>query len=297
MRVSLIVASEPDVFKHKQTNFFASIAAQTYPHDAFEVIFVDGQARASTSRTFAEFRQQYPAISASLLNCPSPARATQNNMAAAQANGDLLVFLSDDFDPSPGLIAAYAEYHTMNPDLNAVGIGPGLFPDDCRNDLFARWMEDSGEIFGVPMRRILAVWPKTFFYAGNASIRKAKFQSLGGFDERFLTDAWDDYEFGVRWVASGGYSQFVAGATAVHRHAVSFDERCRNMEHAGKAARVLEKLHPNLDHAWRTMIHRDNEPLQPLPEVNAPMHTWIAFYAQQLDAAFRHGYLGAAEVD
>jgi hypothetical protein len=297
MRVSLIVASEPDVFNHKQQNFFASIAAQTYSHDAFEIIFVDGQARASTSRAFAEFRQQYPAISASLVSCSSPARATQNNMAAAQADGDLLVFLADDFDPSPGLIAAYAEYHTLNPDLNAVGIGPGLFPNDFRKDIFARWLEDSGKIFGVPMRRILAVWPKTFFYAGNASIRKAKFQSLGGFDERFLADAWDDYEFGVRWVTSGGYSQFVAGATAAHRHAVSFDERCRNMEHAGKAARVLEKLHPNLNHEWRTIIHRDNEPLHLSPEVNAPMYTWIAFYAQQLDAAFRRGYLCAVEAD
>ena len=218
-------------------------------------------------------------------------------MAAAQADGDLLVFLADDFDPSPGLIAAYAEYHILNPDLNAVGIGPGLFPDNFRKDIFARWMEDSGKIFGVPMRRILAVWPKTFFYAGNASIRKAKFQSLGGFDERFLNDAWDDFEFGIRWVASGGYSQFVAGATAAHRHAVSFDERCRNMEHAGKAARVLEKLHPNLDHAWRTIIDRDNEPIYPSPEVNAPMYTRIAFYVQQLDAAFRRGYLGAAEAD
>ncbi|BBJ24092.1 glycosyltransferase family A protein [Candidatus Nitrotoga sp. AM1P] len=95
-------------------------------------------------------------------------------MAAAQADGDLLVFLADDFDPSPDLIAAYAEYHTLNPDLNAVGIGPGLFPDNFRTDIFTRWLEDSGKIFGVPMRRILAVWPKTFFYAGNASIKKAK---------------------------------------------------------------------------------------------------------------------------
>ena len=67
MRVSLIVASEPDSFNHKQRNFFASVAAQTYPHYAFELIFVDGQAKASTSRAFAEFRRQYPAISASLL--------------------------------------------------------------------------------------------------------------------------------------------------------------------------------------------------------------------------------------
>ncbi|CAH1203434.1 hypothetical protein NTGBS_500124 [Candidatus Nitrotoga sp. BS] len=171
MRVSLIVASEPDSFNHKQRNFFASIAAQTYPHYAFELILVDGQGKASTSRAFSEFRQQYPAISASLLRSPSPARATQNNMAAAQAGGDLLIFLADDFDPSPGLIAAYVEYHILNPDLNAVGIGPGLFPDNFRKDIFARWLEDSGKIFGVPMRRILAVWPKTFFYAGNASIK------------------------------------------------------------------------------------------------------------------------------
>lgn len=295
MRVSLIVVSEPDAFNHKQQNFFASIAAQTYPHDAFEFILVDGQANVFTSRAFAEFRQQYPAISASLLTCPSPARATQNNMAAAQAKGDLLVFLADDFDPSPSLIAAYVEYHTLNPDPNAVGIGPGLFPDSFRKDSFMRWLEDSGKIFGVPMRRILAVWPKTFFYAGNASIRKAKFHSLGGFDERFLTDAWDDFEFGVRWVASGGYSQFVAGATATHRHAVSFDERCRNMEQAGRAARVMEKLHPKLDHTWRTVIHGDNQPTHPSPEENASMDIRIPFYVQQLDAAFRRGYLGGVE--
>lgn len=59
-------------------------------------------------------------------------------MAAAQADGDLLVFLADDFDPSPGLIAVYAEYHTLNPDLNAVGLGSGIFPDNFRKDSFTR---------------------------------------------------------------------------------------------------------------------------------------------------------------
>jgi len=228
---------------------------------------------------------------------PKSGTSDPEQHGGCSADGDLLVVLTDDFDPSPGLIAVYAKYHTLNPDLNAVGISPGLFPDNFRKDSFTRWLEDSGKIFGVPMRRILAVWPKTFFYAGNASIRKAKFQSLGGFDERFLADAWDDYEFSIRWAASGGYSQFVAGATAAHRHAVAFDERCRNTGHAGKAARVLEKLHPNLDHAWRTIIHRDNESIYPSPEVNAPTYTRIAFYVQQLDAAFRRDYLGALEID
>ncbi|WP_239186662.1 hypothetical protein [Candidatus Nitrotoga sp. HW29] len=57
----------------------------------------------------------------------------------------------------------------------------------------------------------------------------------------------------------------------------------------------MEKLHPNLDHVWRTVIHRNNQPAYSSPEVNASMDTWIAFYVQQLDAAFRRGYLGVVE--
>lgn len=299
MRISLIVVAEPDAFNHKQRDFFTSIVAQTYPRDSFEYILVDGHARASTAKGFAEFRDQHPTISASLITCSTTARAAQNNLGAAHANGDLLVFLADDFDPSPGLIEAYADYHTLNPDLNAVGIGPGLFPESIRKDFFCRWLEDSGQVFGLPMRGIFANWPRKFFYSGNASIRREKFQSLGGFNEQFLNDAGDDFEFGKRLEKSGGYTQFVAGATAIHRHAVSLEERCKALEIAGISSRVFEKLHPDQIQFWRAMTHRDNEPILPStepalspPAANAPMHAWIPFYDQQLKAAFRRGYFG-----
>jgi hypothetical protein len=291
MRVSLIVVEEPDEFHRKQRNFFASVAAQNYPHDAFELIMVDRHAKPSTAAAFAAFRLQHPALSASLLRCASTARAIGNNLAAAHASGGLLIFLADDFDPSPDLIAAHAAYHALNPDIDAVGIGPGLFPDDIRQDVFVRWLEDSGQIFGVPMRSTMAVWPRKYFYAGNASIKKAKFDALGGFDEHFPYDAWDDYEFGLRWVASGGYSQFVAAAAATHRHAVSFEERCATMERAGESARVLERLHPHQDHEWRAMLRRGAQVRRPVPAKDAPTHARMAFYTEQLEAAFRRGYL------
>lgn len=296
-RVSLIVVEEPDEFQHKQRNFLASVAAQTCPHEAFELIMVERSAQSAAAATFDAFRARHPMLSISLLRCASTSRAAANNLAAAHAAGEVLVFLADDFDPSPGLLDAHASYHALNPDLDAVGIGPGLFPDELRREAFTRWLEDSGQIFGVPMRGALAFWPRTYFYAGNASIKKAKFDALGGFDERFRYDAWDDYEFGLRWADSGGYSQFIAAAAATHRHAVSFEERCVTMERSGESALVLERLHPRLDHDWRAMLRRGAQAHRPVPAVDAPPHVRLAYYAEQLDAAFLRGYLSAvAEV-
>ncbi|MBK7474343.1 MAG: glycosyltransferase [Betaproteobacteria bacterium] len=294
MRASLIMVAAPDSLRHKQRNFFDSILAQSHPHDDFELILVDGEDGPATTAAMAAFRAHHPAVAASLVHCPSRARAAANNLAASRAAGEILIFLADDFDPAPGLVAAHVAYHALNPDPDAVGIGPGLFPEELRQDFFARWAEDSGHIFGVPMRRVMAVWPRDYFYAGNASIRREKFDALGGFDERFPHDAWDDHEFGLRWAASGGYSQFLAAATATHRHAVSFAERCTAMEHAGESARVLEQIHPDLEHGWRAMLRGGPQVLRTVPATDAPEHAWIAYFSEHLNAAFRRGYLGRA---
>lgn len=295
MRVSVIIVREPDIFNHKQRNFFDSFVRQTYSRESFELIFVDPHRDASTDISFREFRDHHPDIAAHLLYSPNPARAMCNNMAAAQATGDLLIFLADDFDPSPGFIEAHAEYHAFNRDLNAVGIGSGLFTDETRQDPFARWVEDSGQLFGVPMRSVMANWPSSYFYAGNSSMKKAKFDMLGGFNERFNNEAWDDFEFGLRWSDSGGYSQFIAGAWTIHRHAVSFEERCFAMEIAGKAARVLQDLHPSRHHAWLEKI--PEPPLAtPMPtdlHDSLPTYKQVAIYTASMDAAFRSGYLNA----
>jgi GT2 family glycosyltransferase len=294
MRVSLIVATEADLFRNKRQRPFASIAAQTYPHDELEFIFVDGWAKPAISAAIADFGIQNPALATRLVHCEKTARAPGYNLAATLASGELLILLADDFEPWPELVAAHVAYHTVNPDPNAVGIGPGLFPDAIREDAFARWLEDSGQLFGVSMRRTMAVWPRTFFYGGNTSIKKSKFDALGGFDERFLYHAWDDYEFGLRLAAGGGYTQFVAAAVATHQHAVSLEERCAGMEQAGESASLLERLHPRAQHEWRTMLHRRDDRRHSAPARDAPAHEWIAFNIEQLEAAFRRGYLSGA---
>jgi glycosyltransferase involved in cell wall biosynthesis len=295
MKVSLIITSEADVFRHKQRDFLDSIVRQTVPHDAFEVIFVDGNHRTATAEACRAVAARHPSLALSYVPCPSPARARGNNLGAARARGELLVFLADDFDPAPGFLAAHVAYHTLNPDPDATGIGPGFFPDALRRDLFARWNEDSGLIFGVAMRGALCTWPRQYFYAGNASIKKAKFDALGGFSEAFQDDAWDDYEFGLRWAASGGYSQFLPAALTIHRHAVTLDERCLATERAGRAAHVLEALHPNARHPWKAKLERHDGPAPAMPAPDAPAPTWIAYFTRRLDQAFARGYLAALD--
>ncbi len=290
MKASLIITTESDVFRHKQRDFFASIARQTCPHDAFELIIADGNGRADTAEAAEEFVTLHPSISTTYLQSPSPARALGNNLGAASASGELLVFLADDFDPTPDFLAAHVAYHELNTDLNAAGIGPGFFPENLRADLFARWQEDSGLIFGVAMRRTLSTWPRQFFFAGNASIKKAKFDALGGFNEAFQHDAWDDFEFGLRWAGGGGYSQFLPAAMAIHRHGVTLDERCLSMARAGEAAHILEALHPDIHRAWEAKLHRLELPLPSMPVNDAPPQAWIAYYTQCLDQAFARGY-------
>jgi GT2 family glycosyltransferase len=297
MKVSLIITTESDVFRHKQRDFFASIARQTYPHDDLELIIVDGNGRTDTAEAAATFFTQHPSISMTYLQSPSAARGFGNNLGAASATGKLLVFLADDFDPLPGFLAAHVAYHELNTDPNAAGIGPAFFPEDLRTELFARWYEDSGLIFGVAMRRTISTWPRQFFFAGNASIKKAKFDALGGFNEAFLHDAWDDFEFGLRWAASGGYSQFLPAAMAIHRHAVTLDERCLSMVRAGEAAHTLETLHPNINHSWKTKLHRHSQIFQSMPGHDDPSPTWIAYFTQCLDRAFAGGYWSRRDND
>ena len=63
------------------------------------------------------------------------------------------------------------------------------------------------------------------------------------------------------------------------------------MERSGESAVILEQLHPHLDHEWRAMLRRGARPRLPNPAADAPAHVRMAFYTEQLDVAFRRGYL------
>ena len=106
--------------------------------------------------------------------------------------------------------------HHEDPAPELVGIGPALFPESVRRDPFARWIEDSRNLWGVsfthPNDELMDGW----FYCGNTSAKRSFLTEAGGFDERFPDDAGDDAEFGLRLRARGMRTSYVPGALAIH---------------------------------------------------------------------------------
>ena len=112
--------------------------------------------------------------------------AAKRDMGAAQARGEILVFLDDDSYPEPNLLEVATRYF-YDPGVIALG-GPGITPP---SDAF--WQRVSGAVFlsrftgGSPERyvpvgiaRQMDDWPSV-----NLLIRREAFLAVGGFDCKY----------------------------------------------------------------------------------------------------------------
>jgi GT2 family glycosyltransferase len=171
-------------------------------------------------------------------------RAAAWNRGIALASSELVILLADDFIPVPGFIEHHARLHREDSTKELVGIGPTRFPEHVRRDPFARWIEDSGSLFGISFSRFDGQLPSNWFYCGNTSAKKSFLLEAGGFDERFPADAGDDAEFGWRLTARGMVNAYVAGAVTIHDHAITLRERKRVMHSAGEAVAIHDSIYP-----------------------------------------------------
>jgi GT2 family glycosyltransferase len=294
--VSVIVALNPH--DNDPARVFDAYLRQTARLESFEVVVVNGGARDTAAQAFTEHRRAFPATPVRLIEIERQGRAAANNAGVLAAHADLLLFVADDLIPSATLVRAHIEFHRHLAGARAVGIGPAFFIDELRDDPFRRWLEDSGRLFAVPFRFAEPNWPTNFFYAGNASLMRALFDSLGGFDEAFRYDLGDDFDFSLRLRRAGVCSHFLPKAVAWHDHALTLPERIEALRRSGEAARYISEHHGSITQ-WETII------AQPLADLIASARraearervastpdTRAGHYQALLDLAFAQGYHG-----
>ena len=180
---------------------------------------------------------------------------------------------------------------------NAVGIGPAYFTASCRGDPFPRWLEDSGKLFGVAFRNPALHWPREFFYAGNASLTRRLFETLGGFDETGEYDLFDDLEFGMRLRGEGVHTHLLPKAVAWHDHVVTIAARSVAMHRSGAAAARLEQRRP-AHRPWAAVADLSLDRLVAQLQATAPSgqaneHDGFVF-GVLMNLAFVQGYRGLA---
>lgn len=248
-----------------------TLLAQT-AYGRYEIVIVDnGSVEPETLRWFAEAGQD-PRIRILRADVPFNWSAL-NNLAAAEAKGDVLVFLNNDTEIiDPDWLTRLCEV-ACRPDAGAcgplllygdrtiqhagvvVGMGgwadhvfKGVQPVHCQN-LF---------VSPVMRRDVLAVTGACM------AIETAKFRRIGGFDESFIV-CGSDVEICLRTHAAGLRNVYVPEARLVHHESKSRDPRAIP---AGDFERSAQAYGP-FRTAGDPFYNPNLDPMSPLPALRS----------------------------
>ncbi|MCA1631225.1 MAG: glycosyltransferase [Acidobacteria bacterium] len=202
--ISIIV---PTRGRHAQlAACLASLAAQDFPRDGFEVIVVDDGSVPPVGDRVAPFRGR---LDLKLLAQPNAGPAAARNRGAAQARGPFLAFTDDDCLPDAGWLAALAARFRASPadlvggrTVNALADNPYSATSQLIIDVVYDHYNAGGG-------------GASFFASNNFAAPAEAFRAAGGFDVNFRCS--EDRDFCDRW--RGGGRRLVYAPEAVVRHA------------------------------------------------------------------------------
>lgn len=213
-----------------------------------EVVVVDDGSGDGTGAFLAEWGSRTPRTKVITQRNSGPARA--RNLGAAEAVGELLLFLGDDTTPLPGFLAAHEKAHRLGAGPLAVLGYTTWDATRMRVSPFLTHLNEKGIQFGYSIIPDPDDVPFNFFYTSNVSLPRGTFLALGGFDEEFPHAAWEDVELAYRATRAVPALRLVyrPAARTLHDHPTTLASFRRRQRRAGVAAATFARKHPELSH-------------------------------------------------
>jgi GT2 family glycosyltransferase len=237
-----------------------ALATQTFPHDEFEVIVSIDGSEDGTREMVKEFSCPYKLRS---IWGPNSGRASASNRAFLEADGNILILIDDDMEPSPEFVEAHYSAHQYSPILGVMGAAP-IFIDET-STLAARYIAaefNSRQIKISDPGYTFQLWD---FYAGNFSIRRDVLIEAGAFDESFKQYGFEDIELAKRLIKSGIKIVYNPHALCTQYYENDFRSLATKTVDSGKMAVLLVNMYPetftelkfrdynNIGWKWRTL--------------------------------------------
>jgi GT2 family glycosyltransferase/peptidoglycan/xylan/chitin deacetylase (PgdA/CDA1 family) len=217
-----------------------ALARQEFSGTFEVIVVVDG----STDGSAQALRELGPPFPLTVLEQPNQGRAAAVNRGVAVAQGQILLFLDDDMEAHPHLLAEHARSHREGADM-VLGHIP-LHPESPSNFLSAAvglWAEQRVQRLSSPGATI----DLYDLITGQASVSKDVFDKLGGFDTNFNHGGSfgdEDYDFGHRFRLAGYRLTFNPAAISWQKYIVTPRHHLRQWRQAGRADVVFARKHP-----------------------------------------------------
>ena len=218
----------------------AALAGQSF--DDFEaIVVVDG----STDGSASALRALSTPFPLRVLEQPNNGAGAARNAGAEVAAGEILLFLDDDMEADPAMLAEHDRSQREGADL-VIGDLP-LHPGSPRNVLssgVASWARSRRDRLAASPGDI----PLADLLTGQMSIASEAFERLGGFDASFTRDGafgGEDIDFGYRVQKAGLRVRFNPAAVSRQYFDVDPATYLRREYDAGRAAQELEAKHPD----------------------------------------------------
>lgn len=205
------------------------------------VVVVDG----SSDGTASALRALKLPFDLAVVEQPNRGRAAACNRGAAEADGEWLLFLDDDMEANPDLLAVHECSHSQGAD---VVVGHVPLHEDSRPGLLtkavAAWADDRATRLGEQKGEL----GLEDLLTGHMSLRRDMFLRVGGFDESFTRDGaygGEDLDLGRRLVDAGCRIVFEPAAISRQRYVVTPRQNLRQWRDWGRASVLLARSHPD----------------------------------------------------
>ena len=220
-------------------NLLASLGRQTVAADRFEAIVVLNGAGDSARELVERFEAPYRLV---VVNEEKPARAEARNIGAVRATGEILVFLDDDMEPTPGWLAGHIDRHRETPRVAVMGAVPITVTE--QSSPLERWVARN---FREHHARLLSpgrsCHPRDF-YSGNTSIPADVLAEVGWWDGSYTEYGHEDVELFFRLREADVGVVLEPRAVARQSYDKSLATLAHNMRDTGRTAVQVAQTHP-----------------------------------------------------
>jgi GT2 family glycosyltransferase len=206
----------------------AALAASELEPGRFEVIVVDDSGGPEIRRV-AEASGVGPRVVKPDHTGPSGAR----NAGAAAAKGAFVAFTDDDCEPTPQWLPALLEALGANPGAAVGGVTVNGAPEN------ATAVASQAVVDAVHTQFNRDPDAPRFFASSNVAFPAAEFLAVGGFAEGFRYA--EDREMCERWMRTGHYFAYAAGAVVVHMRTMTRGQFWRQHYGYGRGASAFAR--------------------------------------------------------